>query len=118
MDDSQKPTKRLFRDIDTVAFVVLATVLGAYVRLAPVLSSDFPLNDGALFSAMVGDLQNAGYRLPEFANFNSVQIPYSYPPFGFYAAGILVDIFKWNLLDVVRILPAVFSVLTLSLIHI
>ena len=113
MNSSHGRTERYSWDIDTVAFVVLATVLGAYVRLAPVLSSDFPLNDGALFSAMVGDLQNAGYRLPEFANFNSHQIPYAYPPLGFYVAGLLVDIFKWNLLDVVRILPAVFSVLTI-----
>ena len=113
MTSSQAGNKTLPWDLDTIAFIFLATLIGAYIRLAPVLSSDFPLNDGALFSAMVRDLQNAGYLLPKFANFNSNQIPFAYPPFGFYFAGLLVDIINLDLFDVVRILPAVFSVLTI-----
>src|SRR5689334_7473265 len=38
--------------------VVLAIGLGIAVRLYPILRSDFPLNDGGMFYAMVQDIQH------------------------------------------------------------
>ncbi len=54
--------------------LVLAFALGAAVRLAPVLLADFPLNDGGMFFAMIRDLQQAGYRLPQFTSYNNLVV--------------------------------------------
>ena len=113
MNSSHGDTRRGSWDLDTIPFLILATFLGAYARLSPVLSSDFPLNDGALFTVMVRDIQSAGYFLPKYVNFNALQIPYAYPPLGFYIAGFITDLLNLQLIDVVRILPAIFSILTI-----
>lgn len=117
MNSSHGVTRRHSWDIETIAFVILATILGAYVRLAPVLSTDFPLNDGALFTVMVRDLLNANYLLPKYVSFNALQIPFAYPPLGFYIAGSITDLLNLQLIDVVRVIPAIFSILTIPVFY-
>jgi hypothetical protein len=92
-----------------VAACILA---GALVRAFHVLSFDFPLNDGGLFFTMTRDLQDAGYRLPAFTSYNGGDIPFAYPPFGFYFAGLLDDLTPLSLLDVYRFLPWLAASLT------
>lgn len=96
----------------TVALAV-SVVLGMYLRFDLVMATDFPVNDGGLFYLMTRELQHAHYVLPAFTSYNSAHIPFAYPPLGFYLAGLLSDATRWPLLDVVRVLPAVISTLTI-----
>jgi len=100
-------------DIAGLYTVTLATLLGGFVRLAPVLASDFPLNDGGLFYTMIQDLKKAHFHLPLYTSYNSANIPFAYPPLPFYVAAWLSDLAGWSALDVVRLLPAIISILTI-----
>lgn len=97
----------------SVAALSVAVILGLYVRLWPVVSADFPLNDGGLFYLMTEEIQRARYALPVYTSYNSAQIPFAYPPLAFYIAGLISDVAGWSLLDVVRLLPAIVSTLTI-----
>ncbi|RPH58889.1 MAG: hypothetical protein EHM81_09165, partial [Chloroflexi bacterium] len=97
----------------TALVLLFAALFGFYVRLANVLPSDFPINDGGLFYSMTRDLQVNGYRLPAFTSYNAAGIPFAYPPLPFYLAGFLSQLFKWDLLDIFRILPAIISMAAL-----
>jgi hypothetical protein len=91
----------------------LAIVLGCIVRARPVLLADFPLNDGGLFYLMTEELQRAHFRLPDFTAYNAARIPFAYPPFGFYVAGILAEVPSWTLMRVVQVLPLATTCATL-----
>jgi hypothetical protein len=93
--------------------LVLAMLLGAYVRLAPVFATDFPLNDGGLFYLMCRELIANDWRLPAVTAYNEAQIPFAYPPLGFYFASSLATVSGWPLLDIVRVLPALWSIATI-----
>lgn len=97
----------------SLLFLFVAVLIGGYIRLAPVIRSPLPLNDGGMFYTMARDLMANGYHLPAFASYNRLDIPYAYPPLAFYLAGILADLTGWDLLDIIRILPAVFTVLAI-----
>lgn len=86
---------------------------GILMRATPVLSADFPLNDGGLFSTMVRQIQQSGYALPEFVVYNSTQIPFAYPPLAFYVAALLADLTRLPVEDVLRLLPLGVSILTI-----
>jgi hypothetical protein len=92
--------------------VVAAVVVAALLRLPPVLNADFPLNDGGLFYRMVEELRDAHYRLPATTSYNLAEIPFGYPPLGFYLAALVSSATGQPLVDVVRVLPAVVSTLT------
>ena len=93
--------------------VAVAVIVGALLRLPPVLGADFPVNDGGLFYRMTEELRDAHYVLPATTSYNLAGIPFGYPPLGFYLAGFIADVTGVPLLDVVRVLPAVVSTLTL-----
>ncbi len=93
--------------------IAAALVLGFLVRAIHVLSSDFPLNDGGMFYSMVSDLQNARYRLPFETSYNSLNIPFSYPPFGFYVVAVFNRITGLSFLEIFRLVPLVTTSLTL-----
>lgn len=110
--------KRISSIHPALVFLLLAVLFGGYIRLNPILTSSFPLNDGGLFYTMVLDLQENGYRIPETTSYNQQNFPYAYPPLSFYMAGLLSDLFGWGLLDIFRILPAIFSTLTIPAFYI
>ncbi|MEX0749585.1 MAG: hypothetical protein WD359_02150, partial [Dehalococcoidia bacterium] len=91
--------------------IALAAILGLafVIRAAFVLGADFPLNDGGMFFQMTRDLQANGYALPEFTSYNGGEIPFTYPPLGFYVAAALDDLTPLALVDVFRVLPLVAS---------
>ncbi len=88
------------------------TCAGFAVRAAHILASDFPLNDGGLFYAMARDLQANHYLLPAFTSYNGGALPFAYPPLGFYLAALLDDATPFALLDLFRLLPLLYSSLT------
>jgi hypothetical protein len=91
-----------------------AVALGALVRVAFVSSSDFPLNDGGLFYAMTEDLRGSGFSLPALTTYNAADIPFAYPPLGFYAAAALAALTPLDTFDALRVLPLVVNTLTIA----
>jgi hypothetical protein len=100
-------------DPKTVLTLVMITILGGFIRLVHVVGLDFPLNDGGFFYQSILDLQRASYTLPEFASYNLRWIPFAYPPLAFYMSSALSDGFGWPVLGIIRLLPAVISILTI-----
>jgi len=91
--------------------IVFITLIGLTIRIGPALQTNFPLNDGGLFYAMIVDLQEEGYALPLKTTYNFAEIPFAYPPLAFYITGFLGDIFHISTLSLVRILPSIISAL-------
>lgn len=96
-------------------FVILfAVILGILVRFPYLTSKDeFPFGDGGLFVEMIYAIKDNNYFLPEFVNYNGHQIPFAYPPFGFYLALLSAKIFGLSILQAVQILPVVINLLTI-----
>ncbi|MBI5823162.1 MAG: hypothetical protein HZB18_03985 [Chloroflexi bacterium] len=82
-----------------------AIVLGSIVRFLPGLQAGFPLNDGGMFLQMIRDLKDSGYALPQVTSYNQLQIPYAYPPLGFYIGRALSDLFRISEVDLLRWAP-------------
>jgi len=74
--------------------MILGTTLflGFLVRFFPGFLAGFPLNDGGMFLTMIQDLQENGFRLPAFTTYNLAQIPFAYPPLGFYLGAALAAV--------------------------
>ena len=94
-------------------FLLFALLLGGIVRFMPVAMAGFPVNDGGMFYVMVEELQANHFLLPAFTQYNLADIPYAYPPFGFYATALISSLFRIPALDVVRWLPPLVSTLSL-----
>ena len=92
---------------------IMALLLGTFMRFNPTLLAGFPINDGGMFAGMMDDLRASSYRLPEFTTYNHLNIPYAYPPLGFYLGRIVADLFGLNSIEVVRWLPAFFASLSI-----
>jgi len=107
---------RIAIDGATFRAVSLPVVAGLLVRAIPVLTTDFPLNDGGLFYAMTRDLQHANFLLPATTSYNGLDIPFAYPPLGFYVAGVLSNL-GIGLLDVFRFLPLIVATLTIPAVY-
>lgn len=89
----------------------LSLILGLLVRIPYFVEYDFALNDGALFVRMAEAIKSNGYILPATVEYNRTEIPFAYPPLSFYFVAFLTDLFKFNVLDVVRYMPLVFNIL-------
>ena len=86
-----------------------AVLLAALIRTFLVLSRDFPLNDGALFYLMTQELGSHGFHLPAITTYNGAGIPFAYSPLGFYLAAFLHTTGGFDLADLLRVLPLIFS---------
>lgn len=97
--------------IDRSAALVVAfsTILALGVRLALVLTSGFPLNDGGLFYTFSLDLLRNGLVLPAYSSYNAADIPLAYPPLAFYLVAIFHIISRLPVLDIIQVVPAVLS---------
>ncbi|MBI3151673.1 MAG: hypothetical protein HYZ21_06045 [Chloroflexi bacterium] len=95
------------RKLDLPAPLLFTALLfGAILRFYPVLSNGFPLNDGGMFYTMVHDLMSNGYALPQFTTYNHAEIPFAYPPFGFYGTALLSALLPGSDLTIFLYLPA------------
>ncbi len=95
-------------------FLFTALLFGAVVRFWPVITNGFPLNDGGMFYTMIRDLKANHYLLPGFTTYNFADIPFAYPPFGFYVAASVSDLLPVSELATLLWLPALvntFSIL-------
>jgi hypothetical protein len=96
-----------------VLFLFTALLFGAVVRFVPVLSNGFPLNDGGMFFTMIRDLKASHYILPQFTTYNFADIPFAYPPLGFYIAASLSDLLHISVLQILLWLPALVNTLSI-----
>ncbi len=91
--------------------------LGLVLRAIPVVGNAWPVGDGGLFYAMVGDLVRNGLALPAFTSYAHEAIPFAYPPLALEFAAALElatgvarsDLFRW--------LPLAFSVLCIPAVY-
>jgi hypothetical protein len=70
-----------------------------------------------MFYAAIQDLKASHYALPQYMSYNGGQIPFAYPPLGFYMAAAVSSLPGVTVLDSVRFLPLVFSCLTLAVFY-
>lgn len=93
--------------------VLMVTLIGALVRIVPVLTADFPLSDGGLFVTMTRDLLDNGFALPFETTYNDAGIPFLYPPLGFYLMGAIAALTNIDLITLFRFVPLVVSIATI-----
>jgi hypothetical protein len=92
------------------AFLACVILLGGILRFAPGMKAHFPINDGGMFLTMILDLQANGFALPRATSYNFSDIPYAYPPLGFYLVAFLSRTLGIPPADLLIWLPAVVSV--------
>ena len=97
----------------SVFFLAWAILFGVLIRLYAAWKASFPMVDGGMFLTMARDLQASHYLLPAITSYNNIQIPYAYPPLGFYLLAGINDLFNISLLSLLKWLPAIFSSLTI-----
>lgn len=93
---------------------IIAIFLGAFMRFNPTLLAGFAINDGGMFAVMVNDLKASHYFLPAFTTYNHLNIPFAYPPLGFYLGRIASDLFRWSAPQTLRWVPAFFASLSVA----
>jgi hypothetical protein len=94
-------------------FLFMALLFGAVVRFVPAASSGFPLNDGGMFYTMIADLKANHFIMPQFTTYNFVDIPFAYPPLGFYISAIFSTLLPFSDLQVLLWLPALVNTLAI-----
>jgi hypothetical protein len=100
-----------------LSLTLLGVLLGgAALRLLPVLASEFPVNDGGMFLTMAEEIAATGFRVPAFTSYNGGDIPFAYPPLGLYSAALL-SVPGVVMTDVLRVLPILFSIATIPVMH-
>ncbi len=93
--------------------LLAAVLLGIEVRALPIVRADFPLNDGGLLASMIADLQRTDYLMPHFSSYNEGTLPFFQPPLALYAAELLTRSGPIDVMAGLRLLPLLFTVLTL-----
>jgi len=110
--------KRSLTNFEWTALLVgVAFIFGLLARFLPGVQAGFPLNDGGMFLSMMRDLKSSGYALPGFTSYNLLQIPYAYPPLGFYLGRGISDIFRASELDILRWLPPLVNSLSVLAVY-
>ena len=100
-----------------IYFLLLITLFGIFVRIIHIWTADFPLNDGGLFYVMTRELIENNYWLPKFSSYNSLNIPFAYPPFPLYLAALITNLGGLDGLVVVRFLPTLISLFTIPIFY-
>lgn len=108
-----KNLKRLTQGEIGALIAMLAIIFGGWVRLSAPAMAGFPINDGGLFYVMMRAIRQNNFRLPLFVEYNGLQIPFAYPLLGLYAGSLISTIFRIDLIEIVRWLPAVILILTI-----
>jgi hypothetical protein len=76
-----------------LALLVLALAMAAAVRVHLLRTTDFPINDGALFLAFIEAIVPVFPALPANVSFSGLSIPFAYPPLSFWLAAAAV---RWG----------------------
>ncbi|HAV76764.1 MAG TPA: hypothetical protein DCX53_05350 [Anaerolineae bacterium] len=101
--------KLITRDEWSKLILLLAILLGVYIRFSPTMLAEFAINDGGMFAVMIDDLRENQYLVPAFTTYNHLNIPYAYPPVGFYIGALISGLFSIDSVEIVRWMPALFA---------
>ncbi|MBC7878265.1 MAG: glycosyltransferase family 39 protein [Anaerolineales bacterium] len=105
------------RKLDFPSLLLFTSLLfGTIVRFYPAIANGFPLNDGGMFYTMVQDLKSNGYALPQFTTYNHADIPFVYPPLGFYIASFL-SLLPVSDLSIFLYLPALVNTISVFIFY-
>ncbi len=105
--------KSITRNEWATLILMLAILLGTFMRFNLTMLAGFAINDGGMFAVMVDDLRANHYIIPAITSYNHFNIPFAYPPLGFYFGALAVDIFKINAVEALRWVPAFFASLSI-----
>jgi hypothetical protein len=94
----------------------IAILFGIFVRVLPAILSGFPINDGGMFAVMMRDLRVNEFALPTYTTYNFLNIPFAYPPLGFYL-GAFLELNGIPVTQILTWLPAIFTALTIPLFY-
>lgn len=98
--------------------LLIAVILGGWFRFMPAWLADFPVNDGGMFYVMIEDLQANGYILPGYTTYNALNIPFMYPPLGFYIGAVAADLFSLPTpLPIIQWAPGILSAFTVPILY-
>jgi hypothetical protein len=102
------------RKLDLPALLLFTALLfGVIVRFYPALQNGFPLNDGGMFYVMSHDLRENGFIPPQVTTYNHADIPFAYPPLGFYFAASLSKLTPDSDLWIFLYIPALVNSLSI-----
>ena len=105
--------KSITREEWSSLILMLAVLLGVFMRFNLTLLAGFAINDGGMFAVMVDDLRANHYLIPAFTTYNHFNIPFAYPPLGFYLGALAVDIFNMDAVQALRWVPPFFASLSI-----
>jgi len=94
---------------NTALILFVVFLFGCVLRFTPGILNGFPVNDGGMIMAMIRDLRSNGFLLPFVTSYNYSDIPFVYPPFGMYVAGILSSLLSISELKLLLWLPPLIS---------
>jgi hypothetical protein len=106
--------KKNSREIQCFIVILL---IGILTRILLTNKSDFPLNDGGMFYSMSKDLIASNFSLPKTTTYNLSDIPFAYPPLGFYITALLNKVLQIPLLELFRILPLTYTILLIPIFY-
>ncbi|QRN82843.1 glycosyltransferase family 39 protein [Chloroflexota bacterium] len=92
--------------------VGLLFIFGLFVRLYFFVGNHFPLHDGGFFYVLIQELISNNFSLPAFSSYNNANIPFLYPPFGFYFVGGIEFLFGVDRLQLMQVVPLLVTSLT------
>ena len=101
--------RKLSADDTGILLLIAALIFGMWFRIMPAWLSGFPVNDGGMFYTMIRDLQANHYNLPLFTTYNNLNIPFVYPPLGFYLGAGISDLFKISPIEVIHWVPGIIN---------
>ncbi|MCL4271478.1 MAG: glycosyltransferase family 39 protein [Anaerolineales bacterium] len=105
--------KTLTRDETSILILMSAFIFGGVFRFMPAALAGFPVNDGGMFYVMMNDLQANHFLPPLYTTYNNLNIPFAYPPLGFYIGAAISSWFNISGIEIIRWLPAVFNTVCL-----
>ena len=111
-DSHDQDNKKQTRSIQIFGLII-ALLLGSFVRFVHVLTIEYPLNDGGFFLALIEDLRKSSTILPAFTSYNQFNIPFAYPPLAIFITDILSRLLGISVIDLIRLFPPFISCLTI-----
>lgn len=98
-------------------FLFTGLIIGGWYRFNTAKMAGFPIVDGGLFYTATQTLLENSFHLPVFVHYNGLEIPFAYPPLGFYLTGLISELFKIELIVVFQYFPALVSLITIIAVY-
>lgn len=103
-----KTNKRSLSNDDMgVLLFFSALLIGGGFRIYIALASNFPINDGGLFYAMIEAVEKSNIALPTYVDYNGLEIPFAYPPLAFQIAAVIHRALQISIMDLLIWMPSI-----------